>query len=582
MKIKHRALSILLSLVMVLTFMPAMAFAAAPAGVRVPTAIEYSGDTEYEPASDGGNAYFMGFGRTGNVITIKWSDNTAEKYVSKSYSGKNSDGETWNEVDYFPENEDPKVDTYDDGGQGPANNLEGLNYTVNDQGTIELTYTYDYDYEYEEDGETYYDSATETVKTTFKGKTANSLSYSGPALTYEPGDSGRWVDLRQEGAVITVGYTDGTSKKAVCKKWGTNKHSDGTAYDEYDYFFEGDTPDVKKSDEGNNYADNAVYFNYDTDQNTATGMTVSYMGASAVFPISEKVYPKPTKAEFVPAKGFQAKALIGQDWFDASDLFSKGNKIVVTYSDKSKETFTYGKYKLNSGDSFEGFGYKTEDGWINSVWPDFGSNRSGFKKGTTTAKGSVSIWPEGYDKEFKLPITVKVKASDYYAYAVSDTYTYTGKTITPKVKAVYVAKDNGKMKKLSSSKYSYKPKKAKKIGSYKFKVNLKSKADQKKYGKSLLCWYSIGPKTPTGITVTPGSKKLTVKWKKQSGVDGFTVLVSKQKSFREIIAWEDAGKNAKSKVIKNLEKGKTYYVRVVAHKNGVWSKESKTIKKKTK
>ena len=111
------------------------------------------------------------------------------------------------------------------------------------------------------------------------------------------------------------------------------------------------------------------------------------------------------------------------------------------------------------------------------------------------------------------------------------------------------------------------------------KVKLKNKADKKKYG-DILCTYAICPKAPTGVSASSKGGNLTVKWKKQKNVDGFSVLVSKKKNFQHIERWEEAGKNKTSLTVNELEKGKTYYVCVVAFKKDIGSNYSK-IKKVT-
>lgn len=70
--------------------------------------------------------------------------------------------------------------------------------------------------------------------------------------------------------------------------------------------------------------------------------------------------------------------------------------------------------------------------------------------------------------------------------------------------------------------------------------------------------------------VTGGKKKLTLKWKKQTGIDGYQIQVSTKKSFKGKQTYT-VGKNKTKKVItkykgKKLKAKKKYYVRIRAYK----------------
>lgn len=87
----------------------------------------------------------------------------------------------------------------------------------------------------------------------------------------------------------------------------------------------------------------------------------------------------------------------------------------------------------------------------------------------------------------------------------------------------------------------------------------------------------------TGVKAKAGKKKITVTWKKRSGVNGYQVYVSTKKSggFRKAAAIKSAG--TKKAVVKKygskkLSSGRTYYVKVRAYKKlngktytGAWS-----------
>lgn len=91
------------------------------------------------------------------------------------------------------------------------------------------------------------------------------------------------------------------------------------------------------------------------------------------------------------------------------------------------------------------------------------------------------------------------------------------------------------------------------------------------------------PKRPTKPTITKvskGTKAFTVKWKKKSSVTGYQVKYSTSKSMKNAKKVTVAKKSATAKTVKNLKKGKKYYVQVRAYKehHGVkyyssWSKK---------
>lgn len=566
MKIKRRLLAFLLTLTMVLTFMPAMAFADNVSTAGRAEKIEYKGNTEYLPAGvwENESDSFEGFYTAGNEVTVTWEDKSTTKFVSMAYDCKYEGGLAGVNVDYFLEGENPVLVENPDGSAYPENAAE-LYYTAEGNGKFRIEYYYSYK---DSDGEEQNDYIQSDEIT---GKTVKDFTYSGPKLEYDQdersGEIYGWESERQEGAVITINFDDGTSRKVVCQKWGTNKDSDGNVYDEYSYFPEGVTPKVIPDSDGNNYADNQEYFDFMWDKATTSEVPVEYKGVTVKFPISKKVYPKPVKLEFVPVAGFSATAPIGEGSFWEDALYVKGNKLVVTWDDGRTVDYPYGKYKDNDGDTYECFGF-LEDGWVQSVYLDFNSAR--IKKGDNVITGKTSIWAEGYYDDFTLSCKVNVKGSGYLAYAKYNTYTYTGKTVNPKV-TVYVANDNGKMVKLNKSKYTYKAKKGKKVGEYYFDIKLKNKKDKAKYGNYIRCWYSIVPKAPAGVKVKAGSKQLTVSWKKLSGAAGYSVMVSKDKDFRDVDYLQDISKKKTKVVVKNLQKGKTYYVRVQSIQKGTYT-----------
>lgn len=117
-------------------------------------------------------------------------------------------------------------------------------------------------------------------------------------------------------------------------------------------------------------------------------------------------------------------------------------------------------------------------------------------------------------------------------------------------------------------------------GTYRVTVTLKG---EKYQGKKTLNW-SLALKGTSLKSVGAGSKRLTVKWKKQAaGVKGYKIQVSTEKNFKKNVKTV-AVKKAKttSKTIKNLKGKKKYYVRICTYNGKYTSKWSAVKTAKTK
>lgn len=86
----------------------------------------------------------------------------------------------------------------------------------------------------------------------------------------------------------------------------------------------------------------------------------------------------------------------------------------------------------------------------------------------------------------------------------------------------------------------------------------------------------------TGLTLKYKGKKLLISWGWKSNVSGFQIQYAQNKKFTKKKRIKYAGKYAQDKVIRGLEKGKTYYVRIRAYQKvsgkkiyGKWSKIKK-------
>ena len=176
-------------------------------------------------------------------------------------------------------------------------------------------------------------------------------------------------------------------------------------------------------------------------------------------------------------------------------------------------------------------------------------------------------------EDVKTAVIPKAKVSLSYTSTV-----YNGKvkkpTVTVKADGNPISKDNYTVT------YSAGCKKA-----GKYTVTVKFKND---YTGSKKLSYTIVPKGTTIKTITAGTKKLTVKWKKQTTqVTGYQIQYSTSKSFnKNVKSTYVSGGNKTSTTIKSLKAKKGYYVRIRTYKtvNSVkyYSAWSKAKYKKTK
>ena len=154
---------------------------------------------------------------------------------------------------------------------------------------------------------------------------------------------------------------------------------------------------------------------------------------------------------------------------------------------------------------------------------------------------------------------------------------YTGKAIKPKFT---VSIKDVQLK--QGTDYTVTWKNNKKIG--KATITVTGKGD---YTGSIKTTFIIKPKPVKLSSLKAGSKALTVKWKKGSGIDGYEIEYSLKSTFKSSKKITVKGAGTASKIIKKLKKGKTYYVRIRAFKKtggktyySEWSAiKSKKVKK---
>ena len=405
------------------------------------------------------------------------------------------------------------------------------------------------------------------------------LSYSGADLGYHIGDYDvdGFFDVGNE---ITVTYSDGSSDLYICKAFENNE-----GYEEREYFLDGKVV----QDETNEF----IYEWFDIDYpeggikagTTSLDFSCKYWidelqeekVATGKLPVKE--LPKPEAAKLI---GELDTSFIGLKDLSLSEVAKPGNKIVITYTDGSKETYKCIKYK-DGKDTEIGF-FLNGDEKQESLWGSAQIGK-GLKKGKNTVK--FNLYFGIFDDT---PLKVTVRATELYASVKYHSYVYTGRKITPKI----VVKDgNGKTVPAKAYTVKYYNSKKKKFvkkpvgikwGYYEYKVVFK-KAYRNKYIDTVWGEYGIGPKGTTVTKATPGSNKITVKWKKKSGIDGYYIQYSRYKDFGEFYEKEVTNKNKTSAVIKGeLKSKKTYYVRVCTFKKykGMWVRSEPSKAKKVK
>ena len=154
---------------------------------------------------------------------------------------------------------------------------------------------------------------------------------------------------------------------------------------------------------------------------------------------------------------------------------------------------------------------------------------------------------------------------------------YTGKAVKPEPAVKYKGK-----KLVKDTDYTVSYKNNRKIGTATVTV-----AGKGKYGESVSETFKINPKPVKLSSLKPGSKKLTVKWKKGSNITGYQVQYSLKSDFSSSGKITITKARAVQTVIKKLKANKTYYVRVRTYKTvndkkyySTWSKaKSAKVKK---
>ena len=176
-------------------------------------------------------------------------------------------------------------------------------------------------------------------------------------------------------------------------------------------------------------------------------------------------------------------------------------------------------------------------------------------KATQTANGKIVNYCSVCKKT--LSTTVIPKASSIKLKATS--LTYNGKVRTPKV----IVKDRTGKTLVKNTDYTVSYAKGRKyVGKYAVKITFKGK-----YSGTKTLYFTIKPKATSISSLKAGSKKFTVKWKKQATqTTGYQVQYSASSKFSKAKT-VTVGKNTTvSKKISKLSGKKKYYVRVRTYK----------------
>ena len=176
-------------------------------------------------------------------------------------------------------------------------------------------------------------------------------------------------------------------------------------------------------------------------------------------------------------------------------------------------------------------------------------------KATPTANGKIVNYCSVCKKT--LSTTVIPKASSIKLKATS--LTYNGKVRTPKV----IVKDRTGKTLVKNTDYTVSYAKGRKyVGKYAVKITFKGK-----YSGTKTLYFTIKPKATSISSLKAGSKKFTVKWKKQATqTTGYQVQYSASSKFSKAKTVTVGKNRTVSKKISKLSGKKKYYVRVRTYK----------------
>ena len=209
---------------------------------------------------------------------------------------------------------------------------------------------------------------------------------------------------------------------------------------------------------------------------------------------------------------------------------------------------------------------------ITSLTPDIATVSSdgyitAYKSGTVTLRATLKSNPAlTTTSTFTIELPQKepeepTKVRNFLVKVKKGSYTYTGKAIKPKVKVYWWDENDDPVPWIYGYKVSYSHNKA--VGTAKIKVqgtgiykDLKGTAT-----------FTIKPGKVQNVSVKSSKKKqLTVKWKKDTSIQGYEVQYSTSKKFKNAKTKKIAGKSKTGVTLKKLKSGKMHYVRMRSYK----------------
>ena len=568
MKNRNRLFALLMSVIMVFTYMPAITFAESEesdggqqvtetAGevVEEPVVEEkleaYRGqvlddsqiksftwkgaDLAYYPLQDGSDYAIVGFDELGNEAVVTFKDGTTHTLIYKKYQYKDENGETCTAESWLDKD---------------TNELAAFGCLSGGKGVIDVYY-----------GSSIIAKITDVAALPYP----TAISFPDNMITRsqsrdEDGDYRYFYD--EPGMTFTVTYSDGKKVKKFESVEVKRKNYDGEEYTDSAYFIDGDTNKEE------------AYLEIDYEKSDADKVTLTYQDPETYYHMTASpkvaIVHLPVSATFVSANGGPS-AMVGSTTIEESCYYGEGNKFTVRYDNGKSEDYIYTKYTEN-GENLEAFcldGNKNNT-HLNVQLIDLSS---GLKRGENSITGKVSLWKMGYDNAVTASYTTTFNCTKHKSYVDSVAFPYTGKnipgkTLKKKIKVIG-ANDNGKFVTIPANGYTATYAAGKEIGDHEVTVRFTGEYATK-YGSEIRGAYTICPKTPTLSSVKAGKKKsgkFTAKWKAAKGASGYALEYGTNKSFKTNDDWDwiDLG-NRKSYTVSNLKARKTYYVRVWAYK----------------
>lgn len=200
-----------------------------------------------------------------------------------------------------------------------------------------------------------------------------------------------------------------------------------------------------------------------------------------------------------------------------------------------------------------------------------------YKNNKKVGTATVTVKGMGiYGGTQKVSFTITPRAVSKCAVTGVEDMVYTGKAIKPLPTVKYGDKT---LKKGTDYTLSYKNNKA--VGKATVTINGKGNFTGTKQ-----VTFRIAPKAVAISSLTAGKDSLEVQWEKSAGITGYQLQYSQVKDFSTAKSVTVTGVKSVSRVIRKLESGKTYYVRIRTYKtvNGAkyYSAWSATKAKKNK